>query len=210
MTLQSPRTCCAKVTCGGLIAAIFVAAAPLAPAMAQAPPPAPVIVQPAPVIVQPSVVQPPPVVVQPPAVVPSPAPTVVVPTAPYPMISSPQDVATCLCLERSVSTLSNEVLARNRIYEEKKGELGRLETELANQRSRMNVNDPAQVDAFRGLLDRRNAIQAEFAAQVTPEYSALVDNYNRQVGEFNARCSGRAYDGAVVASVRPTLSCPAQ
>jgi hypothetical protein len=129
---------------------------------------------------------------------------------PAPVITSPQEVAGCLCLERNVSTLANEVLARNRIYEEKRLALEQLESEVAAQRARMNVNDVAQVDAFRALLDRRNAVQAEFATQVTPEYASVVDNYNRQVSDFNARCGTRSYDTTVLASVRANLVCPAK
>jgi TolA-binding protein len=125
-------------------------------------------------------------------------------------ISSPQEVAACLCLERSVSSLANEAQARNRIYEEKRQALEQLERQVAEMRQRMNVNDTAQVDAFRNLLDRRNAAQAEFANQLTPEYAALVERYNRRVSEFNTQCGNRTYDPSVLASVRATLSCPAQ
>jgi hypothetical protein len=126
------------------------------------------------------------------------------------VISSPQEVAACLCLEQSVSSLANEVLARNRIYDEKRQALEQLEQQVSDMRQRINVNDIAQVDAFRNLLDRRNAAQTEFANQVTPEYAALVERYNRTVSQFNTQCGTRAYDPSVLASVRTTLSCPAQ
>ena len=126
------------------------------------------------------------------------------------VISSPQEVAACLCLEQSVSSLATEVLARNRIYEEKRQALEQLEQQISEMRQKMNVNDVAQVDAFRQLLDRRNAAQAEFADQVTPEYAALVERYNRRVSDFNTQCGSRAYDPAALASVRANLSCPAQ
>jgi hypothetical protein len=126
-----------------------------------------------------------------------------------PVINSPQEIAGCLCLERSVSTLASEVAARNRIYEEKRRQFEQLDNEVNTRRPQVNVTDTAQVDAFRALLDRRNQAQAELTAQVTPETAATVDGYNRQVADFNARCANRAYNETVVASVRANLACPA-
>src|SRR4051794_21410732 len=68
--------------------------------------------------------------------------------APSPMIVSPQEVGACLCLERAVSQLSDEVLARHRICEEQRRQLEQLDGELAERRARLKVNDTAQVDAF--------------------------------------------------------------
>jgi hypothetical protein len=124
-------------------------------------------------------------------------------------ITSPQEIAACLCLERSIGTLASEMLARQRIYEEKRRQLEQLETEVATKRAQVNVTDTAQVDAFRALLDRRNQAQAEFQAQVAPEYVATVDTYNRQVADFNAGCVNRGYDNAVLTTVRANLVCPA-
>ncbi|HEY0526200.1 MAG TPA: hypothetical protein VGD08_22595 [Stellaceae bacterium] len=131
------------------------------------------------------------------------------PAAAQVMLHAPQEISNCLCLERSVANLANDVLARNRIYEERRRQLDQLESDLAAKRSSINVNDPAQVEQFRQLLDKRNEAVDRFAHETTPDYSSSVEQYNRKVADYNAMCSGKSYDPDVLATVKPSLSCPA-
>jgi hypothetical protein len=130
------------------------------------------------------------------------------PAAAQIVLHTPQEISNCLCLERSVANLANDVLARNRIYEERRRQLDQLEADLAAKRSSMNVNDATQVEQFRQLLDRRNQAVDQFARETTPDYSSSVEQYNRKVADYNTMCSGKAYDPDVLASVRPSLTCP--
>jgi hypothetical protein len=90
------------------------------------------------------------------------------------MITAPQDIAACLCLEQAVSVLARDMEARKAIYEEKGRLLEGLDGEVAASRRRLNVENPNEVAAFRDLLDRRNAAQAELADRAAPDYAALV------------------------------------
>jgi hypothetical protein len=107
-----------------------------------------------------------------------------------------------------VSTLAQDVMARNRDYEQKRKTLEDLDAEVAAKRSRVDVNNAEDVAAFRDLLARRDAAADEFATKTSPDYSAMVDRYNGRVSAFNGQCSGKTYDPAALASVRAALACP--
>jgi hypothetical protein len=123
------------------------------------------------------------------------------------MVAAPQDIATCLCLERSVSALDADLAARSRAYQAKRQEVEALDLEVAQARQRVNVANSAEIDAFKSLLDRRNAAQTELAQRLTPDYARLVETYNRRVGDYNAQCAGRIYEPQALAQVRAALSC---
>jgi hypothetical protein len=126
------------------------------------------------------------------------------------VLTSPQEITECLCMEFSVNTMASDVAARQRIYDDAKRSYEALDAEVNERRQSMNPNDPAQVEAFRQLLDRRDAARVRFVGEATPEYSTQVEEYNRRVAAFNQRCGGKSYDGNVLARVRQSLVCPAQ
>jgi hypothetical protein len=113
-------------------------------------------------------------------------------------------------MEFSVNTMAADVAARQRMYEDAKRNFESLDAEVNQRRQTMNPNDPAQVEAFRQLLDRRDEARTRFAGEATPEYSAQVEEYIRRVNAFNQSCGGKSYDGNVLAQVRQSLVCPAQ
>jgi len=126
------------------------------------------------------------------------------------LLVSPTAVAACLCQEQSVAALSNEVANAHRGYEERRREIEDLNLRIEQGRGRVNVNNPAEVDAFKQLLDRRDQAQARFSDEVAPNYAALVARYNQAVNGFNGNCSGRAYESAALAQARSNLVCPRQ
>jgi hypothetical protein len=131
-------------------------------------------------------------------------------TAPaYSLLAAPEEVRACICLEQGLQQLGGEVSARQRIYEDRRQELSRLDAEIARMRQSMNPENAAEVAAFRQLLDRRNATFDAFSRGATDDYSAAVESYNRVVAQYNQRCYGRGLDPAVTATVRQNLVCPA-
>jgi hypothetical protein len=124
------------------------------------------------------------------------------------VLTAPQDVIRCLCAERAVKMLDEELAARKRIYDDTRQRLNEMESALERRRQAMNVNDPAQVDAYREQFDQHSELSARFSGGISADYAAAVERYNRAVAEYNNGCSGRILDSGVVASVRPTLSCP--
>ncbi len=126
------------------------------------------------------------------------------------LLASPSAVAACLCQEQSVAALSNEVANAHRGYEERRREIETLNQQVEQGRNRVNVSNPAEVEAFKQLLDRRDQAQARFSDEVAPNYAALVGRYNQAVNGFNGNCSGKSYESAALAQARSNLVCPRQ
>jgi hypothetical protein len=126
------------------------------------------------------------------------------------VLSNPQDVTRCLCADRAVKMLGEEVAARKRIYDDTQQQIGALDRELEQRRQSMNVGDPAQVQAFRDRFDQRSELAARLNTDIGADYGIAVERYNRAVAQYNDGCVGRILDSGVVAAVRPTLSCPVQ
>jgi hypothetical protein len=124
------------------------------------------------------------------------------------VLSNPQDVTRCLCADRSVKILGEEVAARKRIYDDTQQQIQALDVELDRRRQSMNVNDAAQVEAFRERFDQRSELAARLSGDVAGDYGVAVERYNRAVAQYNDGCVGRILDSGVVAAVTPTLACP--
>jgi uncharacterized protein YukE len=124
------------------------------------------------------------------------------------VLRAPAAIRSCLCQEQSVSTLANDVLQQNKVYEDRRKTLESLDSEVRARRAQINVANQSEVDAFKNLLDQRDRAADGFAGEVTRSYSDAVTRYNQSVAEFNAGCAGKAYDQEVLREVRANLSCP--
>src|SRR5262252_8001106 len=85
---------------------------------------------------------------------------------------APSEVHDCLCLEQSVTTLNERVQAERSVYEAKRQEFEALDQQVQSGRPKVNVNDPADVEAFKRLLERRDAAADGLAGPVTEGYAA--------------------------------------
>jgi hypothetical protein len=125
------------------------------------------------------------------------------------MITAPDQIRACLCLEQSVSRQASDVAARRAAYEEKRRAVERLDREVATRKPQVNVNDPGAVAAFRQLLEQRDAAQ-QLLPNDASDFAARVERYNQLVADFNRRCAGNVYDSVALAQVRQGLVCPAE
>jgi hypothetical protein len=125
------------------------------------------------------------------------------------LLTDPQDVTRCLCADRAVRILGDEVAARKRIYDDLQQQVQALDLELERRRRTMNVNDQAEVEAYRERFDQRSALSARLSGEVGSDYRGAVERYNRAVAQYNSGCVGRILDSRVVAQVEPNLVCPA-
>jgi hypothetical protein len=123
-------------------------------------------------------------------------------------VHSPEQIRSCLCQERSVAALNTEVQNQSRSYEEKRQAFQQLDKEVQAMRPRVNVNDRSEVDAFKRLLERRDAAADALAGDVTHSYTDAVSRYNQAVVSYNGSCAGKAYDPDQLAELRRNLSCP--
>jgi hypothetical protein len=119
------------------------------------------------------------------------------------------EIAACLCLHRSIDALRGETTSSQAAYDSLRSEVARADTDLARERSRIDVNNPESVARFRQLLERRDALARRSTGQVADQSIAAADRYNRRISEYNARCANRPRDPRLLEHVQATLSCPA-
>jgi uncharacterized protein YukE len=124
------------------------------------------------------------------------------------IVRSPEEIRACLCKEQGVSTLNQNVQNEARAYEEKRRAFETLDKQVQSSRTQVNVNNPSDVDAFKRLLDQRDAAADALAGPATRSYADTVQRYNQAVAEYNGSCAGKSFDADAMAEQKRTLSCP--
>src|SRR5438132_177959 len=114
----------------------------------------------------------------------------------------------CACLSLAVEALGADLAAKRQAYDGLQGEIGQLDNQLQSERSRMDVNNPADVARFRQLLAQRDALFQRSTGPAFSDLSQATDRYGVRAQEFNARCTGRPLDPGLVAQARATRACP--
>ena len=120
----------------------------------------------------------------------------------------PAAIAACLCLQQSVAALGAEMNAKNQALETVKQQLANLDSQLARDRSVINVNDADSVARYKALLERRDAAYRQSIGPVHADATQATARYNQRVSEYNARCANQPFNSAIVAQVQATLACP--
>ena len=132
--------------------------------------------------------------------------------AQYPAVQTvPEEIAAarkCLCLEQAVQDRRFELDVRNGLFERTRNEAAALEREVAQRRPAVNVDDQNQIDAFRALLDKRDAARQHYELVAAPEQQQTVARYNATVAELNAACAGKFYSTYAWEAARKDPSCP--
>ena len=87
-------------------------------------------------------------------------------------------------------------------------QLADLDSQLASERSTININNPDAVARFKALLERRDAAYGQSVGPIHAAAAEATARYNARVTEYNARCANRPFNSALVAQLQPTLRCP--
>ncbi|MGO8919377.1 MAG: hypothetical protein ACLQJR_26035 [Stellaceae bacterium] len=124
------------------------------------------------------------------------------------VVRAPDEIRSCLCREQAVTALNGEVQAQSRAYEAQRQSFEALDKAVQTGRPQVNVNNPADVDAFKRLLEQRDEAADTLAGSANKSYADTVQRYNQAVADYNAGCAGKAFDPDQVAALKPTLSCP--
>ncbi|MGQ0675808.1 MAG: hypothetical protein ACT4N4_06945 [Rhodospirillales bacterium] len=114
----------------------------------------------------------------------------------------------CLCLEQKVQDSRFEMDVRNGLFQKSRDDTQALEREVEQRRSAIDVNDRAQIDAFRALLDRAAAARGNYEQVAVPDQQRAVAGYNAAVGELNAACGGKSYSTHAWEAARKLPDCP--
>lgn len=123
------------------------------------------------------------------------------------MVSDPNAIRACLCQEQFVLGLQDAVNSQRQSLEATQKNQATLTNQVDTRRAQINVYDNAELDAFKHLLEQRDASIAATAA-ATQSYDAAANRYNDAVAAYNGSCAGHTYDETVLRSVRTTLVCP--
>jgi len=124
------------------------------------------------------------------------------------LISDPEAIQSCLCNERQMTALSDEMHQQQRLYEERRQALQQLDEAVRTRRAQIDVYNNAEIDAFKQLLSQRDQAADDFAGAVTQNYAEAVNRYNQSVSAYNGSCAGRAYDSTRLALAQQNLFCP--
>ena len=111
-------------------------------------------------------------------------------------------------LQQGVSTLSAEMNTKNQALDTVTRQLADLDSQLARDRSAINVNNPDAVARYKALLERRDAAYRQSIGPVHAEAAQSTARYNARVNEYNAHCANRPFSSALVAQVQVNLVCP--
>jgi hypothetical protein len=121
---------------------------------------------------------------------------------------SGDEARACLCQEQLLSSLNNDVQAQSKAYEEKRQVFEALDKQVQTQRPQVNVKSQADIDAFKQLLERRDAAADALNGQATSSYADVVKRYNEAVAQYNNNCAGKAFDPDRLGQERRDLACP--
>jgi len=124
------------------------------------------------------------------------------------LVNDPNTIRSCLCEQQLVLSLQEGVSSRRQALESSQRSQASLANQVDTRRAQINVYDHGELDAFKQLLQQRDAAIAA-TADATRTYDDAAEGYNQAVAAYNANCAGRSYDDAVLRQVQAApLACP--
>jgi hypothetical protein len=94
---------------------------------------------------------------------------------------SPEETRQCICAEAEIEQLRAHMAESDPIQQE----FDRLDKIVENARPNIDTSDPAEVDSFRRMYNRREELRLQLQAQRGPYLARL----NAFVGAYNAQCA---------------------
>lgn len=119
------------------------------------------------------------------------------------------EIGHCLCMDQEVQSLSADMTAKMAALRDLNQRVAALNARLRRERRVINVNDPAEVERYKALLERRDAARKGALGSVWQSADEAVRRYDAVVREYNGSCAHRLFDPVLLRQVRATLSCTA-
>ena len=94
---------------------------------------------------------------------------------------SPEETRQCICQEAEIQALQSRLAQSDPIQQE----FDRLDKIVEHARPHIDTTDPAEVDSFRRLYNRREALRLQLQAERGPYVSQL----NGMAVAYNAQCA---------------------
>lgn len=135
--------------------------------------------------------------------------TASVPALSQVMLSDPGQIAACLCQERLITAKGRLMAVRQGALDAMQSRVNGLSADIEAERGTINTADPIAVQTLRDRIEQRDALREEMGRSVYPDFQDSIEDYNRAVGDFTARCGGKTYELSVLNQIQPALNCPA-
>jgi hypothetical protein len=129
-------------------------------------------------------------------------------TARAQMSSDPTEIATCLCMQQGVATLSSDMSAKTQSLAAVRQHLADLDARLAQARPNVDVNNSDSVGRYKALLQQRDAAYQQSLGPVVTDAEQATARYNSHVAQYNAQCANHQFNADVMAQIQAHLSCP--
>src|SRR3984893_9352035 len=129
-------------------------------------------------------------------------------SAQVPLPPEAAEITACLCLQQAVSAFSADMKAKTQALDTVPRQLADLGSQLARERSTLDVNNPDAVARYKALLERRDAAYRQSIGPVHADATQATARYNARVKDYNARCANRPFSSALVPGVQGQLTCP--
>jgi hypothetical protein len=123
-------------------------------------------------------------------------------------VRPPDEIRRCLCLEQSIGMLQDEFRAQSMAYEQQREAFEALDEAVQTGRPQVNANNPADVAAFKRLLQKHDDSAATLAGPASKSYTEAVPRYNQALSDYiNSGGAGKAFDPDQLTAAKQTLSC---
>jgi hypothetical protein len=122
------------------------------------------------------------------------------------VVSDPNQIRYCLCQQQYVLALQDNVNVRRDALNSSQRQQNSLNNQVATRRAAINVYDNGELDAFKQLLQQRDA-SIGATAGASDAYDRAANAYNDAVAGYNSTCAGRSYDQNALQLAQSTLAC---
>jgi len=123
-------------------------------------------------------------------------------------LTSPQEIARCLCQEQAIDTLRQQMDAGKASVDREKAEIDAMDRDISQQKTRVDPNNETSIEVFKTLLDQRDAKWDNLKNVIEVSYLEANDRYNTAVLGFQASCGGTMYEMNALAIAKRNLVCP--
>ena len=97
----------------------------------------------------------------------------------------------CLCLHQAVDDTQTDVQAKQGALSAAQSQLNGMDSQLAAQRAKVDVNNPKEVAEFRQLLSQRDSVFRQTSGDLLTAAQSATARYNQAVAAYNNQCAGR-------------------
>jgi hypothetical protein len=125
------------------------------------------------------------------------------------MPSEAAEISSCLCMHQEISRLSADMAAKMGALQRLNRRVADLAARLRDERSTLDVNNPAAVEHYKALLEEHDSLRRASVGPVWKAADDAVARYDAVVRQYDGSCAHRLYDSVLLNQIRATLSCPA-